>query len=1001
MTVDVSPLNKNSTHHISLAPADGSGTKYGLILTPNGNAIERRPKVGSTHTPFTQNDWSGGRGLKFATDDRSRFADSKRLNTRRAGLITLGGMETYVTGHRQAEQYMPADAAGLTWQSLLTTHRYIITRTTASATGNRARLCFWVRRRGTPTSTLTVLLRAESGGLPGATLKTVTMTTSDITDTISQLLEFTFSSVQAVTSTTNYWIQIYTSTADTATDYWQVGTDAARGQALTRAGSDGITYNNTTYDLYYRLVDDLDIAGSIPFKYKQQQYFLTRPTAAAAPKLYINGYRGVATGAGQSRTALQDSTQSFGSANSLVGCVIYIVDGKNSQLRTPYRVISSNTSDTVSWVTPFPQAVIAASSAYVILGTNILTEIASHGLTDIPTSIADAGDVLYFAQGDEVKMRRMQERNLAGVWTRTFAEEDNFAKLLLAYPDETNRGTMIIKANDYDNSNRPSVATAKAEAWGVRLRFPLLIDACESATAASWTASANVTKTTDSAVYKAGSSSLKLVVGVGAPTLLVYRSITTAQLRNNKKFRMWIHSSETLEAGALKLRLSTSASCATAITNGELSFPMINADEWTLVELPYKDNAVAGVVTFGVIKTAATGTIYLDGIELLPAGSEVPLGNENERINGLELYGDPSVPWVLRSGSIGWIANGTFNPVPLREFSQVEGIFNGAGHLVHDVYLYTSFGQGLEEYYRANLDDVGPNKDEGLPEDRQGYITSMAGYPDRFLYNYDAGGDGYSSIMSRKGSGHHEDYRSDTSGKRIRFVYVQIIPGATADRLWFSEGEDIAFLPMPGNTVNELTDPTYEFTHEGVLEMAWLGDDQQRLFSSVKLGTENANASRCIEWDYKIDEASAWTAMSTAFTSGPVQELPLNKTGKRLKLRFRPQSNSNTSTPRITSIYISTTEQPTPRYAYSMNAEARDNGFDLLKQKENYSRVETLATQLDTWAAAKTPMTMRSISEMYDNKTVFLEPMPIRPVDNETREQQEKVIITITAIEPT
>src|SRR5262245_29243014 len=125
MTVDVSPTTKTPTHHVSLKPADGSGTEYGLILTPNGNAIQRRPKTSSQYVPFTQKDWSGGRGLRVATDDRSRFADSKRLNTRRPGLITLGGLETYTSGHRQAEQYMPADASGLTWQTLTGANTFI------------------------------------------------------------------------------------------------------------------------------------------------------------------------------------------------------------------------------------------------------------------------------------------------------------------------------------------------------------------------------------------------------------------------------------------------------------------------------------------------------------------------------------------------------------------------------------------------------------------------------------------------------------------------------------------------------------------------------------------------------------------------------------------------------------------------------------------------------------------------------------------------------------
>jgi hypothetical protein len=78
----------------------------------------------------------------------------------------------------------------------------------------------------------------------------------------------------------------------------------------------------------------------------------------------------------------------------------------------------------------------------------------------------------------------------------------------------------------------------------------------------------------------------------------------------------------------------------------------------------------------------------------------------------------------------------------------------------------------------------------------------------------------------------------------------------------------------------------------------------------------------------------------------------------------------------------------------------QDNGQDLLNRAENYSRAETLITQLDTWAASKTPLTMHSISETYDNKTVILDPTPIGPVANVTAEQQEKQSGTLTASEP-
>ncbi len=1011
MTPSVTPTQKTNTHHITLEELDDATTKYGLVIAQDGRAIERRPRVGSNHVPFTQNDWSGGRGLKFATDDRSRFGDSKRLNTRRAGLVSLGGLEYYTAGHRQAEQFLPQNAqepGGITWQAVTGANRWIAFKVTASASGNRSRIYFWVRRRGTPSGPITAWLMSNAAGDPDTTLKTISATTSQITDTVSVLYEFTFTSSQAVTATTDYHVVVSANSGDTDANHWEVGTEAARSQARTRISANGSagTWSNASYDLYYRLVDDLDIAGATFFTYKSQLYMVTRPTAAAAPKLYINGYRGVATGAGQSRTILKDSTQTFPtSGDGLIGRVLLIIDGPNSEWQQPYKVITANDADeitTASW----GRAHVAAQTIYCVLGTDVWIEITGHGLTALPTDVKSAGDVLYFAQGDFIKMRRMQEINLAGVWTRTFAEEDNYAKLLLVYRDNAARGTMIMKANDYDNSNQPSVATAKAEAWGTRLKFPYLINACEVTT--NWTGGASTTITADTALYKTGSASIKAAVGAGAANTFAYYSIAAGlNIYRQKKIRMWVYTSTggALDAGVLKLRVATDTALATPAQT-DVDFPPLEPGEWTQVEFPLKGN-VHTIKSIGVIKTIATAfNLYIDGIETVPLGSEVQLGNDMERINGLELYGDPAVPMVFRSGSVGSIENGTFVPLPLQEYTNLEGVFNGAGHAVMDVYLFFSFLQGIEQYYRANLDDIGPNKDEGMPLARQGYATSMIGYADRLLTNYDAGNDGYSSIMSLKGGGYHEDYRSDTPGKRIRSIFVQIIPGFIRDRLWFCEGEDILYLPMPGNTVNELTDASYRFTHEGVLELGWIGDDEQRLFSTIKLTTENIASTRPIEVDYKLDEATAWTPLTDSvgtiqkFTTGPTQTLNLMKTGNRLKVRLRPQTNNKAETPRITRITISTTAQPDIRYSYSMQFYYYDNAFDLLNQKENYSRAETLLNQLDDWAADKTPLLMRSNSELYDNRIVFLEPLPVGVIGIVVDEQQEKQQGTLTATEP-
>jgi hypothetical protein len=100
---------------------------------------------------------------------------------------------------------------------------------------------------------------------------------------------------------------------------------------------------------------------------------------------------------------------------------------------------------------------------------------------------------------------------------------------------------------------------------------------------------------------------------------------------------------------------------------------------------------------------------------------------------------------------------------------------NGKARMVHNVYLYFNLGYGLERYYNSSLDDVGPNRDEGLPDGRQGVVSCMVAYPGRFFAGIDADA-GISSVLCHNGTGWHEVYRAPTAGQRITAMAFQVSP---------------------------------------------------------------------------------------------------------------------------------------------------------------------------------------------------------------------------------
>jgi hypothetical protein len=94
------------------------------------------------------------------------------------------------------------------------------------------------------------------------------------------------------------------------------------------------------------------------------------------------------------------------------------------------------------------------------------------------------------------------------------------------------------------------------------------------------------------------------------------------------------------------------------------------------------------------------------------------------------------------------------------------------------------------------------------------------------------------------------------------------------------------------------------------------------------------------------------------------------------------------------------TTMPETRFAYSMQIVYMDNGVDLLNNKENYTRAETLINQLDAWKQSLALLTMHSVWSPFDNKIVYVEPSVLNPQQNLPDQQQEKLSATLTLVEP-
>jgi hypothetical protein len=199
-----------------------------------------------------QRDWSGGRGGERLSEDITKYRDARETCTWIPGHAFPSLLKNVSSGYRDKEQSLPGS---LSWRGIFGTTRYVSRTITASASSNRLNAWVWLKRVGSP-GTCTVELQTSSGGKPtGTALKSATVTTSTITDTVSQFYNFTWAA-QAVTSTTVYHLVIYGASTDDTQNHWEVGVDTSGTSSFYKSSqfaSDGTTAD---FSMYYLLTDE-------------------------------------------------------------------------------------------------------------------------------------------------------------------------------------------------------------------------------------------------------------------------------------------------------------------------------------------------------------------------------------------------------------------------------------------------------------------------------------------------------------------------------------------------------------------------------------------------------------------------------------------------------------------------------------------------------------------------------------------------------------------------
>ena len=255
------PLRPGQKSPYDIALQDGRSRKEWMltlaqpptrdVMSDDSNNIYIR-NVGKKIGDFDeQRDWRGGMGNEYFGDDPSAFFTGSCYSLAKGHLLPPLYWQ-YGTGYRTVYSNLTANKS---WRSLIGSLKYITVAVTTGAI--TADACWvWIRRRGNP-SDLTLELCSDSGGNPNTVLKTVTVSTSTITDVLSVFYKFDWTGTQSLSGATTYHIKLYGGSTSDAANHWDIAVDTAT--SLSKTSSDGSSWTAASFSTQIRVVD-ADIA---------------------------------------------------------------------------------------------------------------------------------------------------------------------------------------------------------------------------------------------------------------------------------------------------------------------------------------------------------------------------------------------------------------------------------------------------------------------------------------------------------------------------------------------------------------------------------------------------------------------------------------------------------------------------------------------------------------------------------------------------------------------
>ncbi len=319
----------------------------------------------------------------------------------------------------------------------------------------------------------------------------------------------------------------------------------------------------------------------------------------------------------------------------------------------------------------------------------------------------------------------------------------------------------------------------------------------------------------------------------------------------------------------------------------------------------------------------------------------------------------------------------------LGELGFIKSENNGQAVLSYGLYLFFSWGgYSLQRLYdisgNYDLSSIGPDRDEGLPDDRRGPIVVLQGTPAGIVAGIDGGVANYSSILvqTAQGFGWHEVFRGAQAGKRIQNIHFQ---DSRRPRLWFDYDGELCYQDWPRHTFNPLNAPGLTFNHEAQLISSTIDMGVSRLPKLIKEITavvENLASGVEVRLDYQTNQdvgTDTWMEAGT-LQHNPAESIPiLEGEVYRIRFRLRMFTNRESIPPVVHATVLEGFARTPVKYQWNMRIKVSETQH-ITSGGGKHADPDELLSWLKAAAVGSRRILMRSVWAQMDEKYVIVEP---------------------------